>query len=142
MHESARAREALLRFYDAFTQAVPGDLETFDRVFTSEDALLIVGTAAHEWVQGRETGTQAWGMEGVGLEPGDPQGWEEGTVAWAADRPTFVFGETRMPIRILAVMREEEGELKLVTAHFSVGVPDDVAVEHAQEWSRTAPPAH
>lgn len=73
MHESVRAREALLRFYDAFTQAVPGDLETFDRVFTSEDALLIVGTAAHEWVRGREAGTQAWGMEGVSLEPGDPQ---------------------------------------------------------------------
>ncbi|HXG77337.1 MAG TPA: hypothetical protein VNJ53_12275 [Gaiellaceae bacterium] len=47
-----------------------------------------------------------------------------------------------MPVRLLAVMREEGGELKIVTVHFSVGVPDDVAVERAREWSSVAPPAH
>jgi hypothetical protein len=139
MQQSARAREALLRFYEAFTEAVPGDMASFDRVFTREQDLLVVGTAAHEWVAGRDTGTKAWGMEGIGLEPGDPVGWEEGSVAWAADRPSFVFGETRMPIRILAVMLEEDGELKVASAHFSVGVPDEVAVEKAAEWSVVTP---
>lgn len=140
MEESARARDALLRFYDAFTAAVPGDMATFDRVFTSEQALLIIGTAPHEWVEGRENATSAWGMEGVGLEAGDPEAWERGPVAWAADRPSFVFGETRMPIRIMAVMVEEDGEYRVATAHFSVGVPDDVAMENAAGWATAAPP--
>lgn len=141
MQESARAREALLRFYEAFTEAVPGDMASFDRVFTREQGLMIIGTAAHEWVVGHDTGTQAWGMEGIGLEAGDPRGWEEGSVAWTVDRPSFVFGDVRMPVRISAVMLEEDGELKIATAHFSVGVPDAVAAEKAVEWS-TATPSH
>lgn len=139
MQQSSAACDALLSFYDAFTAAVPGDLETFDRVFTSEDDLMIIGTAYHEWVEGRETGTKAWGMEGVGIEPGDPRGWEQGSVAWAVDRPSFVVGEVRIPIRILAVMLDEDGRYKVATAHFSVGVPDEVAGENAVEWSKAGP---
>jgi len=139
MQESPGARDALLGFYEAFSGAAPGDMELFDRVFTREDDLLIVGTAYHEWVAGRDSGKQAWGMEGVGIEPGDPVGWEQGSVAWAADRPSFIFGEVRIPIRILAVMLKEQDEYRIVTAHFSVGVPDEVAGENAVEWSVAAP---
>jgi len=140
MRESPEAREALLRFYEAFTKAVPGDTETFDSVFTSQGQLLIVGTAYHEWVAGREGGKQAWGMEGIGLEAGEPVAWEAGDVAWAADRPSFVAGDARMPIRLTAVFLSEDGAWKLQHGHFSVGVPDDLAFENALEWSRTARP--
>jgi hypothetical protein len=34
-------------------------MERFDRVFTREEDLLVVGTAYHEWVDGRERGKQA-----------------------------------------------------------------------------------
>jgi hypothetical protein len=139
MQESAGAREALLRFYEAFTEAVSGDMDTFNRVFSREQDLLIIGSAAHEWVDSREKGKQAWGMEGIGLEAGDPCGWEQASVAWAADRPSFVFGDVRMPIRILAVMLKDDGGYKIVTAHFSVGVPDEVAVENAAEWAAATP---
>jgi hypothetical protein len=44
-----------------------------------------------------------------------------------------------MPIRILAVMLEEDGEWKIVNAHFSVGVPDEVAFENASDWVAAAP---
>lgn len=135
MQESSRARDALLRFYEAFTEAVAGDMESFDRVFSREENLLVIGSAYHEWVDSREKGKGAWGMEGIRLEAGDPRGWEQGSVAWAADRPSFVFGDVRIPIRILAVMLEEDGELKIATAHFSVGVPDEVAAENAVGWS-------
>ena len=141
MQESRGAKEALLQFYEAFTDAVPGDMETFDRAFSHEDGLLIIGSAYHEWVDSREKGKQAWGMEGVGIEPGNPVGWEHESVAWAADRPSFVFGDARIPIRILAVMLHEDGDYKIVNAHFSVGVPDEVAGEKAVEWSQ-APPSH
>ena len=78
-------------------------------------------------------------MEGVGIEPGDPVGWEHDGVAWAAGRPSFLLGEVRVPIRLLAVLVEENGEPKIATAHFSVGVPDEVAGEKAVEWSEAAP---
>ena len=139
MQESADAKAALLRFYETFTVAVPGDMESFNRAFSREESLLIIGSAFHEWVDSRERGKQAWGMEGVGIEPGDPVGWEQGSVAWAADRPSFIFGEVRIPIRILAVMLKEQDEYRIVTAHFSVGVPDEVAGKNAVEWSVAAP---
>jgi hypothetical protein len=139
MRESHEAREALLGFYEAFTNATPGDLELYDMVFTGHEDLLIVGTAYHEWVAGRETGKQAWGMEGIGLEPGDPVAWESGEVAWAVDRPAFVAGEARVPIRLTAVFLREDGAWKIQHGHFSVGVPDEVGFEHAVEWSQASP---
>jgi hypothetical protein len=142
MRESPEAGQALLRFYEAFTKAVPGDMETFEHVFTRRDDLLIVGTAYHEWVAGPETGKQAWGMEGIGLEPGDPVAWEAGDVAWAVDRPSLVAGEARVPVRLTAVLLNEEGTWKLQHAHFSVGVPDEVGFQNALEWSRAVPAAH
>jgi len=141
VHESPGARGALLRFYEAFSEATPGDMERFDRVFTREEDLLVVGTAYHEWVDGREQGKQAWGMEGVALEAGSPVAWEEGDLAWAADRPAFVVGDMRAPIRLTVVMLKEDGDWKIQHGHFSVGVPDEIAFENATEWS-TSTPAH
>jgi len=141
MQESPEARDALLAFYEAFSAAAPGDMELFDQVFTRKDDVLIVGTAFHEWVAGREQGTKAWGMEGVGLEPGNPVAWEDGDVAWAADRPAFVVGDMRAPIRLSVVMLRENGNWKIQHGHLSVGVPDEVAFENAGEWS-TAAPSH
>lgn len=139
MRESDEARAALLRFYDAFTEATPGALELFDRSFTASEDLLIVGTAFHEWVDSREGGKQAWGMEGIELQPGDPVAWEEGDVAWAADRPAFVAGEMRAPIRLTVVMVKEGGDWKIQHGHFSVGVPDEVAFGNAADWSKAVP---
>jgi hypothetical protein len=56
-----------------------------------------------------------------------------------ADRPSFVFGDVRIPIRLVAMMLEEDGQYKIVNAHFSVGVPDEVAGEKAVEWSEATP---
>jgi ketosteroid isomerase-like protein len=139
MLKSPEARDALLGFYEAFSEATPGDMELFDRVFTGKDDLLVIGTAFHEWVAGRESGTQAWGMEGVGLEAGSPVAWEDGDVAWAADKPSLVVGDMRAPIRLSVVMLKEDGAWKIQHGHFSVGVPDEVAFENATEWSTSAP---
>ena len=140
MQDSPGAKDALLSFYEAFSAAEPGDVELFDRAFTREDDLLIVGTAFHEWVAGRESGMQAWGMAGVELQAGDaPAAWEQGDVAWAADRPAFVVGDMRAPIRLSVVMVKEDGGWKIQHGHFSVGVPDEVAFENASEWSMSTP---
>lgn len=36
----------MLRFCEAFTEAVSGDMQTFDRVFTEEDGLFIAFRSA------------------------------------------------------------------------------------------------
>lgn len=141
MHESPGAKSALLRFYGAFSESTPGAMELFDRSFTGRDDLLIIGSAFHEWVDSRRRGAEAWGMEGVSLEPGDPVAWEDGDVAWAADRPSFVVGEMRAPIRLTVVLLKEDGEWKIQHGHFSIGVPDEIGFANALEWS-TATPAH
>jgi hypothetical protein len=142
MRESTEAKVALLQFYEAFSEATPGATELFDRSFTERDDLLIIGSAFHEWVDSRERGMEAWGMEGVALEPGDPVAWEEGDVAWAADRPSFVVGDMRAPIRLTAVMVKEDGAWKVQHGHFSIGVPDEIGFASAVEWSEATPHPH
>ena len=141
MQASPKARKALLDFYDAFSEASPGDTELFDRSFSGHDELLVIGTAFHEWVDDRERGKQAWGTEGVILEAGDPVAWEDGDVAWAADRPVFVVGAMRAPIRLTVVMLREGEAWKIQHGHFSIGVPDELGFANAAEWS-TLGPAH
>jgi len=139
VEESPSAKAAIIRFYQAFSDATPGAQELFNRSFTGREDLLIVGSAFHEWVDSRERGAEAWGTEGVALEPGDPVAWEDGNVAWAADRPSFVVGDMRAPIRLTAVMLKEDGEWKIHHGHFSIGVPDEVGFASALKWSKAAP---
>ncbi|MDQ3589118.1 MAG: nuclear transport factor 2 family protein [Actinomycetota bacterium] len=75
--------------------------------------------------------------EGVRLEAGDdPTGFEEGSMGWFVDEPTFVFPDgSAMDTRLTAVMHQEEGRWKLVHMHVSVGVPDEEVVELQRRWS-------
>ena len=38
---------------------------------------------------------------------------------------------SRLPTRLSAVLREQDGDWKVVHLHFSVGVPDEQAIELA-----------
>lgn len=126
MQQSESVREAMLRFYDRFTA---NDVGSFDRLVSQERDSMVIGTAPEEWLDDREQWRSAFGMEGVRLEAGDAlRGWEEGPVGWAADQPTFTLPDgSTIPTRLTAVMRQEDGDWKLVQAHFSVGVADEEA---------------
>jgi hypothetical protein len=51
-------------------------------------------------------------------------------VGWGTDRPRFVFPDgSRLPTRLTAVLRHQDGDWKVVQLHFFVGVP---AIE---QWS-------
>ena len=51
-------------------------------------------------------------------------------MGWGVDEPHFVFPDgSRLPTRLTAVLREEGGDWKVVHLHFSVGVPDEQAME-------------
>lgn len=132
MKESTDIRDTLLRFCDRLSA---GDVASFDEL-VSDEATSIIGTAPGEVVEERERMRYGFEAEGVSLEPEDPRGWEEGSLGWAVDEPTFVFPDgSSMKTRLTAVMRQEGGSWKLVHGHFSVGVPDDEVVELQQRWS-------
>ena len=68
-------------------------------------------------------------MEGVRLEAGEAlRSCQEGSVGRVADQSTFVLPDgATIPTRLTAIMRQEDGEWKLVQAYFYVDVPDEAA---------------
>lgn len=69
-------------------------------------------------------------MAGTRLEGADPRAYEEGSLGWAVDEPRFVFPDgSRLPARLTGVLRREDGDWKVVHPHFSVGVPDEEAID-------------
>ena len=133
MRHSEELRDAMLRFYERLSA---GDVESFDLLVSKEPATLFIGTSPGEWVTEREKLRSVFEAEGVRLAAEDPQGYEEGSLGWVVDRPTFYFPDgSPMHTRLTAVLRHEEDEWKLVHAHYSVGVPDEEVVELQGRWS-------
>ena len=74
--------------------------------------------------------------EGVRSETKDPVGYEEGSLGWVVDQPTFVFRDgSVMQSRLTAVMRREDGWWKPVHLQHTVGVPGVEVVELQQRWA-------
>jgi hypothetical protein len=64
------------------------------------------------------------------LRGDDPCGYKEGAVGWGRDTPRFVLPDGRyLPTRLTAVLHQEDGEWNIVHLHFSVGVPDEQAIQ-------------
>jgi len=128
MQQSPGVKQAILRCYEVFSA---GDLEGSVRLLTREEGAVVIGTDPQEWADSRTefiAFLEAQMTEGQTLlmeASEDPRCFEEGTVGWVADRPTFVLGDgTTVPSRMTAVMRQEDGEWRLVQAHWSLGVPN------------------
>ena len=140
MRRSAEVRDTLLRFYEVFSA---GDLEGFAQIIAQEDdeGVLVIGTDPGDWAEGRERWIAArealmHAMEGLRLEAREEtQGYEEGSMGWVADRPTAVLPDGPISTRLTGVVRQEEGEWRLVHIHLSVGVPDEEVVELQKRWS-------
>jgi hypothetical protein len=140
MRRSAQVRDTLLRFYEVFSAA---DLEGFAQIIAQEEdeGILVIGTDAGDWAEGRERWIAArealmHTMEGLRLEAGEePQGYEEGSMGWVVDRPRAVLPDGTISTRLTGVVRQEEGEWRLVHIHLSVGVPDGEVVELQKRWS-------
>ncbi len=127
MKPSPELRDLLLRFYEALSS---GDESFIDSHFSLAEAARAVGTDPAEWWQGpRVVGAWKEQVEAMGgsmpLVGGDPEAFVEGTVGWAADRPTLQLGGGGVPVRLTAVFHQEDGEWKLVQVHGSLGVPNE-----------------
>jgi hypothetical protein len=134
MQKSAEVRDAMLRFYDRLSAS---DVGSFDELVSREPAALIIGTAPGEWVTERDTMRFGFETEGFRIEAGnDPAGYEEGSLGWVVDQPTFVFPDgSAIQTRLTAIMHQEDDRWKLVHMHVSVGVPDEEVVELQGRWS-------
>jgi len=128
MPESDGVRQALVRFYKAFSS---GDPEQMRALIATEEEAFVVGTDPLQWEMGRDTWADSYRvqteqMPGIAIRVGQRlAGYENGAVGWAADEPSIVLPDgTPIPVRITAVFHHEGGEWKIVTAHVSFGVPD------------------
>jgi len=133
MRQSAEVREAMLSFYERLSA---NDVGSFDQLVSQEPAALIIGTAPGEWVTERDRMRFGFETEGFRIEAGHPAGYEEGSLGWVVDQPTFVFPDgSAIETRLTAVLRQEDGRWKLVHMHVSVGVPDEEVSELQKRWS-------
>jgi ketosteroid isomerase-like protein len=131
MQPSVAVRDAFLRFCDRLSA---GDVSAFDDLVAG-DAKLIIGTAPGDWIEDRDRIRFGFEAEGVRIEPSAPVAYEEGTMAWVVDQPTFVFpDDSSISTRVTMVLRAADGGWKVVHGHFSVGVPDDEVVALQQKW--------
>jgi len=133
VQQSTAVQEAMLRFYDRLSAS---DVGSFDQLVSQHPATLVIGTAPGELVTERDRLRFGFEAEGVRIEAGDPTGYEEGSMGWVVDQPTFFFPDgSSMQTRLTAVLRREDDAWKLVHMHVSVGVPDEEVVDLQQRWS-------
>lgn len=133
MRESSAVDDALVQFADRLSA---GDVDSFDRLVSSDPATCIVGTAPGEVVTERAALRFGFETEGVRLEIDPPRAYEEGSVGWALTAGTLFFPDgSGIPVRLSAVLHQQEDRWKLVHAHFSVGVPDEEVVTLTKSWS-------
>jgi hypothetical protein len=136
MEQSDGVREAIQRFYERFSA---GDPDGFADILATGDGVSVIGSAPGEGHDEREAWIDSYArgmageMAGMRLEGDDPRGFEEGSTGWGVDTPAFVFPDgSRLSTRLTAVVHREGGEWKIVHLHFSVGVPDEDAIEPAE----------
>jgi hypothetical protein len=132
MHESRSVAEALRTF---FAKNASGDTATFDEVVSSEEAAVAIGSTAREWFAGQQAIRGAYGLEGVLIDPGEIDAWENGETGWAVGTPLFSIPDgPSFRLRFTAVFIRERGGWKLIHLHGSYPVPDEVAIEHPEWW--------
>lgn len=119
------------RFYQAI---VAGNIDAIESAFSDDESVLRIGTDSEEWwttkaaVVGmfRQQFEEADGNSyAAAIEPGDIEAYEEGTIGWVQDQPTFVMphGAT-MKGRMTFVFRLEGISWRIVQLHLSFGLPN------------------
>jgi hypothetical protein len=131
MQASPEVAKALATF---FAKNASGDASTFGEVVSSEEAVLAIGSSAREWFSGQAAARGAYGLEGVLIDPGAIDAWENGDSGWAVARPLFSIPDgPSFRLRFTAVFVRGDG-WRLIHLHGSYPVPDEVAVEHPEWW--------
>jgi ketosteroid isomerase-like protein len=121
--------EQVLR--DILDAMVRSDVEEIGRRTSRDACVLSIGSDASEWAEGYEQIMRLFreatpeGELGVRVGLDDVKAWREGSVGWAAGHGYFEIGGTRVPVRLTAVLHDEDGTWRAVQSHASVGVPNE-----------------
>jgi hypothetical protein len=107
------------------------DIEAIARRTSRDDCVVGIGSDPSEWSEGfeevlrlvRESTPDATLQ--VHASMGDVRAFHEGSVGWAAGRAWFEVEGQRVPVRLTAVLHQEDGDWKAVQTHTSIGVPND-----------------
>ena len=134
MAPSTELRAFILQWYDSISS---GDmLGSVERLCSHEAGLLAVGSDPTEWwdcfdaVIGAYRATASKG--GRAIEVDDLRAYREGTVSWVADRVVLKMpNAVEVPLRHTFVFHQENGEWKIVHAHYSIGVTNEAIVYEA-----------
>ena len=110
---SSGVKRALRDFQEGYTARDTGRLGAFmDQLFPKDEHILICGTDAGEWIQGRTAAQRFIGgdwtsLGAVRLAIDNPAISASGDAAWLATTGTVTFGKRAQPIRFLAVLERE-----------------------------------
>ncbi|HTT29168.1 MAG TPA: nuclear transport factor 2 family protein [Solirubrobacteraceae bacterium] len=129
MPESSVEIEQVLR--DVVKAIANSDLDEIGRRTSRDPCAVAIGSDPGEWTEGydeimrlmRDSTPDAEVGITAGLD--DVKAFAEGTVGWAAGHGYFEIGGKRVPVRITAVVHQENGEWKMVQTHASIGVPNE-----------------
>jgi ketosteroid isomerase-like protein len=124
---SPEIEQALRDILDAMVRA---DVDEIGRRTSRDACVLSIGSDASEWAEGydeimrlfRESTPE--GELGVRVGLDDVKAFREGSVGWAAGHGYFEMKGGRVPVRLTAVLHQEDGDWKTVQSHASIGVPN------------------
>ena len=129
MPERSPEIEQILR--DTLNAMVRSDVDEIGRR-TSRDACVVsIGSDASEWAEGYDEIMRLFrdstpeGELGVKVGLDDVKAFREGSVGWAAGHGYFEIEGRRVPVRLTAVLHQEDGDWKAVQSHASIGVPNE-----------------
>ena len=129
MPERSPEIEQVLR--DTLDAMVRSDVDEIGRRTSRDACVLSIGSDASEWAEGydeimrlfRESTPE--GELGVRVGLDDVKGFREGSVGWAAGHGYFEIEGRRVPVRLTAVLHQEDGDWKAVQSHASIAVPNE-----------------
>jgi ketosteroid isomerase-like protein len=125
---SPEIEQALRDVVDAMARS---DLDEVGRRTSRDPSAVAIGTDPSEWGEGFDEIMRLFGAstpEGgssVSVSVDELAAFREGSVGWAACRASFEIEGRKVPVRLTAVLLEEDGEWKAVQSHASIGVPND-----------------
>jgi ketosteroid isomerase-like protein len=133
MQHSDEVREAIDRFYERISA---GDVDGTAATLAGAPETFVIGT--QRIGDGRASWLESIGQNaayGVRFEAEGGQAFAIGDGGLAVDEVSLVLPNgMRIPTRVTSVLERQGDALRIVHQHYSVAVPDDVAMQHASDW--------
>ena len=125
---SADVAQALRDVVDAIAGS---NIDEIARRTSHDPCTVAVDSDPGEWTEGYDEimrlmrGSTPDAELGITAGLDDVKAFREGSVGWAAGHGYFELEGKRAPVRLTAVVHQENGEWKVVQTHASIGVPNE-----------------